>query len=70
MSSCPWKEEDFYILKNTKCAAVLTENFFMDNPTDMAYLMARKDVVVKVHVEGILDYVKSLKVWWRGIGCG
>ena len=55
-------EEDFYILKNTKCAAVLTENFFMDNPLDMAYLMARKDVVVKVHVEGILDYVKSLKV--------
>lgn len=55
-------EEDFYILKNTKCAAVLTENFFMDNPTDMAYLMANKDLVVKTHVEGILDYAKSLKV--------
>lgn len=55
-------EEDFYILKQTRCAAVLTENFFMDNPLDMAYLMAHKDLVVKVHVEGIVDYVKSLNL--------
>lgn len=31
-------EENFYILSKTKCPAVLTENFFMDNKDDIAYL--------------------------------
>ncbi|WP_314813725.1 N-acetylmuramoyl-L-alanine amidase [Porphyromonas endodontalis] len=56
-------EENFYILRNTLCAAVLTENFFMDNREDVAYLLseAGKMAIVKVHVEGIIAYIKSQK---------
>ena len=54
-------EENFYMLSKTKCAAVLTENFFMDNPIEMAWLLASgRNAIVKVHVDGIVDYVKSL----------
>lgn len=54
-------EEDFYILRKTKCAAVLTENFFMDNKDDVAYLNSSegKDAVVRTHVDGIINYIKK-----------
>ncbi len=56
-------EENFYIIRNTLCAAVLTENFFMDSREDVAYLLseAGKMAIVKVHVEGIIAYIKSQK---------
>lgn len=52
-------EEDFYILRKTKCVAVLTENFFMDNKYDVAYLTSPtgKVAIVKTHVDGIIQYV-------------
>ena len=34
------KESDFYILKNTKCTAVLTENLFQDNKDDVEFLLS------------------------------
>ena len=57
-------EEDFYMLKHTRCAAVLTENFFMDHPNDMTFLLSPKgrEAVVRTHVDGIINYVKSLGV--------
>lgn len=53
------KEADFYIIKKTKCPAVLTENFFYDNKDDLAYLTSEEGIkkVVQVHLEGILDYI-------------
>ena len=33
-------EEEFYILRKSWCPAVLTENFFMDCKTDLAYLQS------------------------------
>lgn len=36
----PDKESDFYILRHTKCPAVLTENFFMDNPVDCKLMLS------------------------------
>ena len=33
-------EEDFYILRKSWCPAVLTENFFMDNHSDLEYLQS------------------------------
>lgn len=56
---CDW-EEDFYILRKTKCAAVLTENFFQDNKEDVLYLIsyAGREAVVKTHVDGIVNYIK------------
>lgn len=59
------KEPDFeaqlYILRKTSCAAVLTENFFMDNLDDVAFIRSEegKDAVVRCHVEGIERYIKS-----------
>ena len=54
-------EADFYILKHTNCPAVLTENFFMDNKEDLAFIMSDegKQKIVKMHVDGILDYLKT-----------
>lgn len=56
-------EENFYIIRNTLCAAVLTENFFMDSREDVAYLLseAGKMAIVKTLVEGIIAYIKSQK---------
>lgn len=54
-------EKDFFILKNTRCPAVLTENFFMDNREDVKYMLSRegrKDIV-KVHIDGIELYMKK-----------
>lgn len=53
------KEADFTILYRSRCAACLTENFFMDNRSDAAWLLsdAGFDAVVRIHVEGIKEYV-------------
>lgn len=52
-------EEGFYILRKTKCPAVLTENFFMDNELDVAYLNSEqgKEAIVKTHINAIREYV-------------
>lgn len=54
-------EESFYVLRKTKCPAVLTENFFQDNKEDVAYLLSEdgKQAIVSVHVDGIINYIKS-----------
>lgn len=53
-------EENFYVLKNTNCPAVLTENFFMDNKDDVDYLLSEegKTAIVKTHVDAIIEYLK------------
>ena len=54
-------EEGFYILRKSWCPAVLTENFFMDNHSDLEYLQSRagKQAVVDTHVEGIVEYIEK-----------
>lgn len=56
------QEADFYVIKNTRCPAVLTENLFMDNKSDVAYLLSEngKTRITDLHVDGIIDYIKSL----------
>lgn len=56
-------EANFYILAKTKCAAVLTENFFHDNRDDLAYITSDKGKqdVIAVHAEGIVEYIKQSK---------
>ena len=55
-------EENFYILRHSLCPAILTENFFMDNHSDLEYLQSRagKQAVADTHIEGILEYVGIL----------
>ena len=57
--SDPDWEENFYILRHSLCPAVLTENFFMDNLSDLEYLQSRagKQAIVDTHVEGIVEYI-------------
>lgn len=59
----PDLEEALYILKHTSCAACLTENFFQDNQQDVSYLFSLEGrrSVVECHVQGIINYVNSLK---------
>ena len=57
----PDKEANLYVLKHTSCPAVLTENLFQDNKSDVEYLLSDKgfNEIVKIHVEGILEYFKA-----------
>lgn len=56
----PDKESPFYILKNTICPAVLTENFFMDTEEDCRLMMSHegRDRIASLHIEAIKDYLK------------
>lgn len=55
------KESNFYVLKHTKCPAVLTENFFMDNKDDVKYLLSKEgfEQIIQTHIDGILNYLKK-----------
>ena len=56
----PDKEEDFYVIKHTKCPAVLTENFFMDNEKD-CYKMLDNDFrqkIAEAHYKAILNMLR------------
>lgn len=55
-------EKPFYILKHTYCAAVLTENGFMDSEVSLSFLESEegKKTIVALHVEGIEEYVMSI----------
>lgn len=54
------KESGFYILKHTKCPAVLTENLFQDNKKDVEFLLSEegKLAIVNMHVWGIMKYLE------------
>lgn len=57
------KEANFTIIYKSACPAVLTENFFYDNVDDVKYILSKegREAVVKTHVDGIINYIKSLK---------
>jgi len=54
-------EKDFYIIRHTSCPAVLTENLFMDNREDVAFLESEEGAkaIVNLHVDGILQYISK-----------
>lgn len=49
------KETLFYILKNTKCPAVLTENFFMDTERDCRFILSEtgRESIATMHFKAI-----------------
>lgn len=57
-----WTKADIGILKGTACPAVLTENGFMDNKDECAYLLSEKGKqdFVDLHVAALEKYIKSL----------
>lgn len=54
-------EENFTILTKTKCPAVLSENFFMDNKDDVDFLLSQtgKDVIKNLHINSIIRYANK-----------
>ena len=60
-SKLPYWPQDLAICRDTLCPAVLTENLFMDNQEDVEYLLSEdgKRAITYIHVQGILDYIKS-----------
>lgn len=57
------KEAGFYILRYTQCAAVLTENLFMDNKEDAGFLLSEEgfERIVRLHVGGIMKFLLERK---------
>ena len=55
-------EENFYVLKHTNCPAVLTENFFQDCQSDVAWLESEEgfNAIVDIHVRGIIKYLSKI----------
>ena len=53
-------EAQFYLLRNTYAAAVLTENLFYDNPDDLAFLesIEGQKAIVALHLEGITEFLR------------
>lgn len=57
------KEESFYIIKKTKCPAILTENFFYDNVEDVKFITSKegKRKIIDMHVDAIVEYLENKK---------
>lgn len=51
----PDYEENFTIINSTYCPAVLTENLFMDNKEDCAFIRSDwgREIIARIHVEAI-----------------
>ena len=52
---------NFYILKNTPCPAVLTENLFQDNKDDVQFLKSEegKEKIVGLHFNAVKKYLET-----------
>lgn len=56
------KESNFYILKNTKCPAIISENFFIDNRQDCKLMQseAGRIKIANAHVRAIKKILMKL----------
>lgn len=55
-------EYPFYVCRNTKCPAILTENLFYDNKVDVEFMKseAGKDVIAQIHVNAMCRILDKL----------
>ena len=51
--------QNLAICRDTKCAAVLTENFFMTSQSDLAFLQSKEGTqkIIDAHVRALIKYV-------------
>ena len=56
-----WWRGNLAICRDTLCAAVLTENLFMDNAEDCKYLLSEqgKATIARIHAEAIKKYING-----------
>lgn len=59
----PYWPQNLAICRDTLCPAVLTENLFQDNKSDVAFLLSEegKEAVTQLHVNGIINYIEIHK---------
>ena len=57
----PDYEENFTVIYKAKCPAILTENLFMDNLTDVQFLLSDsgRDIIADLHVNAIKRLYKK-----------
>lgn len=58
------KESNFYIIQNSRCPAILTENLFMTNPRECEILESEdgKKAIAQLHLQTILRVEKEIKL--------
>lgn len=58
----PYWRQNLAMCRDTLCPAVLTENLFQDNKDDVKWLLSEqgKQAITDIHVNGIINYIKSL----------
>lgn len=58
-----WWEQELFVLNQTECPAVLTENLFQDNKSDVDFLLSDegRHAIVRLHLEGIINYINQLQ---------
>lgn len=63
IQQCGWvnrgvKNANYYVLVNTNMPAILTENGFIDNPSDAQKLAnpSFRQIIARAHAKGIVDY--------------
>ena len=51
-------QADFYVIKNTSCPAILTENLFQDNRADVEFLSSQKgkEAIATLHLDALKQY--------------
>ena len=61
--ACKYWSSNLYVLRNTWCPAVLTENLFQDNKDDVDFLLTDegKQAIVNLHVKSIDEWCKKTK---------
>lgn len=55
-----YKIENFGILRETNCPAILTENLFYSNERECKFMLSDlgQERIAKLHIEGILNFIK------------
>lgn len=53
-------EQNFYVIKNTKCPACLVETLFMDNKEDCEFLLSKEgqEKIFNAYYNAIKEYIK------------
>ena len=60
---CHYWSAGFYVLKNTKCPAVLTENLFYDNEAEYEVLCSEqgREEIIDLHIKAIVRFIEEIE---------
>lgn len=59
---CLYFQQNYTILYKSACPAILTENLFQDNISDVNYLLCEdgKETITRIHVNAIKKYIDNI----------